>query len=448
MLSNRLHVWLCLIATGFVPPACKSRSSSSAPATSAAPPAVSFRAPVWEIKMPGGYAENATKASAIGEQLVVVTPASVVVFDRRSGKKSWGIGGFGKPFDPDITLTEDVVVIAQRNTSGSDIGVYDLSTGKELWHLQFSGGAGFANAVYTSDGSCNRCPVVRRDLHTGKPKWSVTGEGFPGMMLSKLGPAATGSMLAYRGGPYVVLMSSDGKDARLYAVDAETGARHASMPSVKGMYLITDRTLVGADPESKECKVLLRGVDIQTGKSRWQTELKVVIDEWTNSACPGRPHALFSDASFLGIAPNTLFSIDAEDRPIALDLDTGVVRWRGPSGLLPIDADERTVLVRDPSGLQLERNDQHLRGRLAALDAATGKLLWKAPGPPVHASYPVTAVYGDIALDGDLEGGKQITVRNARTGVEMQPVEGSLIGAGPGWLVAKYIDMLRYYTLP
>jgi len=34
------------------------------------------------------------------------------------------------------------------------------------------------------------------------------------------------------------------------------------------------------------------------------------------------------------------------------------------------------------------------------------------------------------------------------TGVERQPVEGSLIGAGPGWLVAKYIDVLRYYTLP
>ncbi len=443
MLSQQLY----LIAAVCLVVACKSPASSSAPAGSAAP-AVTFRAPVWETKMPGGYAENATKASAMGEKLVVVTPASVVAFDRRNGKKSWGIGGFGKPFDPDITLTEDVVVIARRNTSGSDVGVYDLSTGKELWHLQFSGGAGFANAVYTSDGLAGRSSVVRRDLHTGKPKWTIPGEGFPGMMLSQLGPAATGSMLAFRAGPYAMLMSGDEKEARMYAVDAETGARRASMPFVKGLHLITDRTLIGIAPESKECKVLLRGVDIQTGKARFETELKVAINDWSNAECPGRPRALYSDASFLGIAPNTLFSIDAEDRPIALDLDTGAVRWRGPSGLLPIDADERTVLVRDPSGLQLERSNQHLKGRLAALDAATGKLLWRAKEPPVQATYPVTAVYADIALDGDLEGGRQITVRNARTGVEMQPVEGSLIGAGRGWLVAKYIDMLRYYTLP
>jgi outer membrane protein assembly factor BamB len=146
--------------------------------------------------------------------------------------------------------------------------------------------------------------------------------------------------------------------------------------------------------------------------------------------------------------PNTLFSIDAQGRPIALDLDTGVVRWTGPNGLVPVDADERTVLVRDASGVTLETKDHWAKGRLAALDAATGKLLWTAPHPPADTGhYTVTAVHGDVALDGHLDG-RQITVRDARTGVERPPVEGALIGAGPGWLVATYVDKLRYYALP
>ena len=394
--------------------------------------------------MPGGYTKNAEAASVIGDKLIVRTPRGVLAFDRRSGRKIWGRD---EELDQTIDLTEDVVAIRRSLAGRTEVTIYDPSTGKALWQFESSDGGGISNDVYTADGEYKHWSMTRRDLHTGKPKWTITAERRWQMAESKLGPAASGSMAAYRGGPYVMLTSGEGaKDVVLYAVDAETGARHASMPLVDGHHVITDRTLVGLDPESRDCKVLLRGVDIRTGETRWNIELRTALHSWFVAECPGRSHALYSDASWLGIAPNTLFSIDAQDRPIALDLDTGVVRWRGPWGLVPVDADEHTVLVRDASGLELKVEKYWEKGRLAALDAKTGKLLWRATNPPLETSYTVTAVHGDIALDGGRHG-RQITVRNARTGVELQPVEGSLIGAGPGWLVATYDDMLRYYTL-
>jgi outer membrane protein assembly factor BamB len=396
--------------------------------------------------MPGGYAKNATAASVIGEKLVVQTPNSVAVFDRRSGKKSWSTD-LGAPAHRDIEVAEDVVVIAQTHAGGRDIGVFDLAAGKELWRIAVQGGRAVSNAVHTNEGNCSACPVTRRDLHTGKPKWTITANGLVGAWLSKLGPAATGSMNAYRGAPYVMLVSIERGEKRVYAADAETGARHASIPYAKGPHVVTDQTLVGLEAESRDCKQLLYGVDIRTGKTKWRVELRVA-EEFGSSECPGRFHALYSDRGLLGLVPNTLFSIDAQGRPIALDLDTGVVRWTGPNGLVPVDADERTVLVRDASGVTLDTKDHWAKGRLAALDAATGKLLWKAPQPPSKdGNYTVTAVYGDIALDGYLEG-KEITVRDARTGAERPPIEGSLIGAGPGWLVATRLDKLCYHTLP
>jgi outer membrane protein assembly factor BamB len=449
MPSKGLTTSLCLIAALVALLACKWRRSSPPPAASAPAASVSALkgpAPTWEVQMPGGYAKNATAASVIGETLVVQTPSSVAVFDRRSGKKSWGadLGGQGHR---DIALAEDVVVVGQTKVGGRDFEVFDLATGKVLWRLA-ANGAGFSNGVYTNDGSCSACAVTRRDLHTGKPKWTVTARGpFVGTWLSKLGPAATGSMIAYRGAPYVMLRSTERGEQRVYAMDAETGARHAWIPYVNGPHVITDRTLVGLEPESRDCKVLLRGTDIVTGKTKWRIELRVA-KEFGSAECPGRFYALNSDRGLLGLVPNTLFSIDAQGRPIALDLDTGGVRWTGPNGLVPVDADERTVLVRDAFGVTLETKDHWAKGRLAALDAATGKLLWKAPQPPSKdGNYTVTAVYGDIALDGYLEG-KEITVRDARTGIERPPIEGSLIGAGPGWLVATHIDKLRYHTLP
>src|SRR5687768_4128484 len=221
MPSKGLTTWLYLIATVVALLACKSRRSSPPPAASAAP-AVSGPAPTWEVQMPGGYAKNATAASAVGEKLVVATPNSVVVFDRRTGKKSWATD-LGAPTHRDIEVAEDVVVVTQTRTGSRDIGVFDLAAGKELWRLATFGGRGFSNAVHTNEGNCSACAVTRRDLRTGKPKWTITAGARAGTFLSKLGPAATGSMIAYPGGPYVMLVSDDRRnEERVYALDAET----------------------------------------------------------------------------------------------------------------------------------------------------------------------------------------------------------------------------------
>ena len=446
MTLKALAPWLYVTALIAVPLGCKGRRSSPSPVSSAVPSAstgASRRMPNWESTLPGGYSKNAFAASVVGETLLAQTPTHVIAFDRRNGQRRWSFELRYPSDGKNMVAGDDVVMVVQRIQSGSDVTVLDLVTGKRLWQM-VGGAVVFANAVFTHD--CSKgCSWSRRDLRSGKPLWTISQGGDSAVYLSKLGPVASGSLLGHRAGPYVMLASSQGKERRIHAIDATTGTRYASIPNGDGPSLITDQTLVALETESTDCKQRLHGVDIRSGKTRWRLELRVGSHQAYE--CPGRRHTLWSDNSWLGVTPATLISIDAQGRPIALDLDTGAVRWRGPTGLVPVDADQRTVLVRDASGMQAKDEEQWGKGRLAALDAATGKLLWRAAEPPGTGNYPVTAAYGDFALDGFKEG-DLITVRDATTGAERQSVQGSLTGAGPGWVVATYTDKLRYHTLP
>jgi outer membrane protein assembly factor BamB len=166
----------------------------------------------------------------------------------------------------------------------------------------------------------------------------------------------------------------------------------------------------------------------------------------SEDACPGRVNQLYSDNSILGFPPATLFSTDANDRPIALDLDTGAVRWTGSRQAVPIDADDGVVLVRDALGLGLANRDHWRTGRLAALDASNGKPLWVGPAPAGDRDDPRTAVYGDVVLDAMIN--TRVTVRDRKTGTERwQSADGDLVGAGPGWFAVTYVDRLRYYAI-
>ena len=144
----------------------------------------------------------------------------------------------------------------------------------------------------------------------------------------------------------------------------------------------------------------------------------------------------------LGMPPATLFSTDAGDRPIAVDLDTGIVRWRGAAAAVPVDGNERIVLVRDVTDISTPMRDRREKGPLAALDASNGKRLWLRPaGSPARH-----AVIGDVVLDAPE--GESVTVLDAKTGAERwHALPGSLIGAGPGWFLVAHDEVLRYYAL-
>ncbi len=350
--------WLCLAALIALPLGCKARGSSPSPVRSA-----SRRTPKWESTLPGGYGQNAIAASVVGDTLVAQTPNHVVAFDRRTGQRRWR---FELPYPSDgknIVVGDDVVVVAQRIQGGSDVTVLDLLTGKRLWQLVGPGAVAFANGVFTRD--CSKgCSWARRDPRNGNPLWTISQGGESALNVSRLGPAASGSVLGHRVGPYVMLASRQGKDDRIQAIDAKTGARYASIPEGDGPSLITDQTLVGVEAESTDCKQRLHGVDIRTGKTRWRIELRVGNHD--AYACPGRRQTFLSDNSWLGIAPATLISIDEQGRPIALDLDTGAVRWTGPVGLVRTAVDTGSVDWRRArlGGGSFRRQAPLLRGAL------------------------------------------------------------------------------------
>ena len=400
------------------------------------------------MQLEKGSFKGDAKATVSGEFLILQTQKSVLAFDRRSGAEKWKFK-IEVPLYTTVTVGDGVVVVTQSKLKGPERTAHalELTTGKVLWNLEAEAIAPFQSVVYTADLPCdNPCRLSRRDIRTGKPQWTVAAGEAPRPWVSELGPSAVGSILAQKAGPYLILLGGPKGKQRVYAVDAATGARHASMPYTGRSTAITDRTLVGFDPASYACKEILVGVDAKTGETRYRMTLETYASMGgSGDDCAGRLHQLYSDNGILGIPPSTMFSTNENGKPIAIDLDTGAVRWVGARGVVPIDADEKTLLVRDAEGLPLKPNDHIKKGRIAALDAASGKQLWVGALPPDDALEPRTAVLNDVVLDGDDDG--RVSVRDAKTGTERwQTVGGSLRGAGPGWFLIVENDLVRYYV--
>ena len=336
--------------------------------------------------------------------------------------------------------------------------VHDLATGKLLWKRGADSVATFFDAVYTANCSkpcapsssfrcdADPCPLSRRHLRTGSEEWTILAGAIPRVARSKLGPSGVGFLTAPKPGTSLILLSGAKGKYRTSVMDPSTGALQASIDgNVAPTTTITDRTLVRFAPESRGCKHVLQGVDTRSGETRWETEIytRVSGSGADDKACPGQLAPSNGAHEMLGVPPATLFSTDAGNRPIAVDLDTGIVRWRGAAVAVPVDGNERIVLVRDVTDISTPMRDRSEKGALAALDASSGKRLWLRPASSSPARQ---AVLGDAVLEA--REGENVTVLDAKTGAERwRALPGSLIGAGLGWFVVAQNEVLRYYAL-
>lgn len=444
-----------MLAAGLLLAACK---STQAPTPT--PAKNDGRAPNWEVKA------KVQRATVAGDTVIAQTDEDVRAFDRRTGAERWRFDLYGggprsqSQSYADVYVADGVLVVEMDSTVSLARWVYvhDLATGKLLWERGADSVATFFDAVYTTDCSkpcspsssfrcdADPCPLSRRELRTGREKWTILVSGSPGVVKSKLGPSGVGFLVAPKPGTHLILLTGAKGKYRTSVMDPLTGSLLASIDgNVAPRTTITDRTLVHFTPESRGCKQVLQGVDTRSGETRWQTEIhtRVSGSGADGKACPGQLAPSDGAHDMLGVPPATLFSTDAGNRPIAVDLDTGVVRWRGATAAVPVDGNERIVLVRDVTDISIPMRDRREKGALAALDASSGKRLWLRPAGSSPARH---AVLGDAVLE-DPEG-ESVTVLDTKTGAERwRALPGSLIGAGLGWFVVAQDEVLRYYAL-
>jgi len=176
----------------------------------------------------------------------------------------------------------------------------------------------------------------------------------------------------FAGQGIVVLASVDQGEPALVGVDAETGAEQWSVASTD-VPIANSATVavVGDDPTSAGPSSRFRGIDRVTGEELWVSGTPLVDLSGV--------YVARSPAAVLG----EVVVVPTGETVTAIDMQTGATLWQAPQLDHPAAADGVIVGTRGANSPAPE---------VAALDAASGQLLWTAPGRPS---------YGDLLAVGD-----------------------------------------------
>jgi outer membrane protein assembly factor BamB len=161
----------------------------------------------------------------------------------------------------------------------------------------------------------------------------------------------------------------DGTGATVRAFDARTGTLRWETPAgVMGSApVLAPGTVLFAEGEGVHA-ARVRALDLRTGQERWQVPLAGWWDDELEAA----------------VDPTTAYLLDGMGTVVALDLETGAVRWRRETGRPLVDG--RVVLT--PDGVVFASYDDEL----LVIDRETGRL---------RAVEPQRGVPVDIAAAGD-----------------------------------------------
>ncbi|RLK25414.1 putative pyrroloquinoline-quinone binding quinoprotein [Micromonospora sp. M71_S20] len=363
----------------------------------------------------------------LGQVIVVPDERELRAVDRSTGQDRWR---HPFPVSYQYTVAGDLIVLSASD--GGPLEVLDAATGATRWRAEDTQDVVVQQKVVydrecVGTGRSAKCVVVARDLHDGRQLWKLTADRFARVSDEALGVRAPYAAPTDR---YVAVRL----DGRTYTTVAPTTGKAGAgrLPSRAWHGFVADGLLVTTDHDpprdDRRCTVSIATVDAATGARGWSGE--VFSGRREDGECAKRLAHDRSGLTLLG-AGTRLVAVTAAGRPQVIDLRTGRTQWEGAASGVPVDGDDRSVLVR--------RNADE--GELALLDAATGATRWSAPDPGLSgtsASWRSSVTKRLVAVSGAADERPVVLVHDVSTGRQLGRYPGWLAGAGDDWVAVSH----------
>ncbi|MGI5207480.1 PQQ-binding-like beta-propeller repeat protein [Spirillospora sp. CA-108201] len=382
-------------------------SCSGTPLTS---PSREGPAAAWSLSVPTG--ENTTAMA--GRVAVIANDRTVLGVDPGSGRQVWRVPS-GQDDEVDVA---GALIVHRRETPAGTVrfSVIDAANGGTLWQdgpvtkAQVTTDA----VLITACGDGGGCKITRRDLRTGRVRWSLPGDEV------RLANAVVGVRRPLVPDTGQVFASRHGDD-RPWGGGEKTGG--------SGWYsVVAGRTLITTDHDppsgDEECTVTVAAAEAGSGHREWTR--KVYGGRTADGECEKRLAPSSTGLDLIGDGRRIAASTDT-GRPQVFDLASGRTVWRGDAAGVPIDGDGHALLVREHADT----------GALSLLDFATGRVLWKAPDPGlpgVSASWETAVTQRRVAVSGAEDDHPFVLVYDASTGRRLGRFPGWLQGLGDDWV--------------
>jgi outer membrane protein assembly factor BamB len=293
-----------------------------------------------------------------GDTAISVSPSRVVGFDANNGDLLWSVSRTPGPdavpvvpaaVDPTGGPDGQGVVVVSEGKSASDSGlvVLDLVTRERLWSASAAGPVLGAPAISESRAFAASTDgfVYRIDLKTGNSVKLPASAPLDGVVDTAPSVAA--------GRVFVISENQPTARARLYAIDADTGAVVWSFSPSRSALGVSSTTVVDGTVYAGFGDATVRAFDAASGEARWTQPVRDFFSPWASPA--------FADGE--------LYVVDAGGGVYAFDGSTGkrhwdfqfpsVITWGAPlviGGYVYVGMDD---------------------GTLAAIDRTTGHLAWR-----------------------------------------------------------------------
>ncbi len=366
-----------------------------------------------------------------GRLIVVPDGRELRAVDRATGQQRWA-----HPFDGSFryVIAGGSIVVSDNNDGGVD--VLDALTGATRWRAAGSQDVVVdGQAVYARDcvgaGTAATCVIIARELESGRQLWKLPSDRF-----ARVGDVTLGARPPYAPatGRYVVVrLGTSGRAATYTPVAPTTGRAGAGrLPNRAWFGFAADDLLVSTDHDppkgDRRCTVSIASVNAGTGAKGWSGA--VYSGRRQDGECAKRLANDRSGKELIGVGTR-LVAVTADERPQLVDLRTGRTVWQGVAAGVPIDGDDRSVLVRDTAD----------SGALALLDLATGVARWTAPDPALpgtSASWRSAVTARLVAVSGAEDDRPMVLVFEADTGRQLGRYPGWLAGAGTDWVAVSH----------
>ncbi|MEU4645392.1 PQQ-binding-like beta-propeller repeat protein [Micromonospora sp. NPDC023814] len=381
--------------------------------------------PVWSVSVD----RLVDQLAQIGRLIVVPDERELRAVDRSTGQDRWR---HPFPTSYQYAVTDGLIVASASN--GGPLEVLDAVTGATRWRVEDTQDVIVQQqVVYNREcvgtGQSAKCVVIARDVRDGRQLWKLAADRF-----ARVTDVALGARIPYAPptGRYVAVRLS--ASAPTYtAVATTTGKAGAGrLPSRAWYGFVAGDLLVTTDNDpprgDRRCTVSIATVNAATGARGWSGEVFSGRNE--DGECVRRLTNHQSGLVLIG-AGTRLVAVSATGRPQLVDLRNGKAEWEGATSGVPIDGDDRSVLVR--------RNADE--GELELLDMTTGASRWTAPDPGLSggsASWRSTVTGRLVAVSAAMGGRPFVIVYDVPTGRQLGRYPGWLAGAGDDWVAVSH----------
>lgn len=421
---------LTLLLTGCTvlqsdPPPPTSATSAPAPTTSASPE------PAWKItnfdQRDGGRFPS---VAVSGDTVIVARYESLEGYDRATGSLRWHHPKNTVNKSHTFEVSGDLIVLSDfTDTNGQrPFEVIEASTGKALWSGAPRSFTLHGSAIYqvSCAQSDKQCRTMRYDLRTGEPTWPAPIAAA--VVHDPIG-ITKGHTLPEPAYLAAYLMAED--EWRMVLVEAATGTILPGRAhddgwlnmSVDDTLVTTDSGRAGSKPD-EDCPVSITFTDARTGTQLHQST--VYSGRYQDRTC--RKLLMTYPDRVAGIGTRAVV-VTADGAPQLFDLATRDTVWTAPVRGVPIDGDDRSVLVREFPG----------SGPMSLLDLTTGTVRWTIDSAPVTNTMDAYTV---VTTDRIILAGKDaVIVLDRADGHEITRYPAMrLLGAGDGWTAVYSFD--------